>query len=172
MPLLQDSQDKDKTAPTMIDILVKKSAWNRIANIRDDIHMAVTAALVATGKEGNEPVSVAVLLTGDDEIREFNKRFRQVDKPTNVLAFPAPEELVDMGEMRALGDVVLAYDTTSREAAGQAIDLSDHLTHLVIHGMLHLLGYDHLSDDEAEAMEALESRIMSALGRPDPHMDR
>jgi probable rRNA maturation factor len=107
---------------------------------------------------------VTLLLTDDATVRELNARFRDQDKPTNVLSFPAPHNLE-----RFLGDVALAYGVCAREAAEQGKPLAHHLQHLVAHGVLHLLGYDHISDDEAEAMEGLERVVLAGLGVPDPY---
>jgi probable rRNA maturation factor len=111
-----------------------------------------------------EGVSVVVLLTDDASVRELNARFRHKDAATNVLSFPAPAN-----PERHLGDVALAYGVCAREAAEQGKPLGRHLQHLVAHGVLHLLGYDHMSDDEAEAMESLERIVMAGLGAPDPY---
>jgi probable rRNA maturation factor len=107
---------------------------------------------------------VVILLTDNETVRELNERFRHKDANTNVLAFPAPA--AGGGH---LGDLALAYGVCSMEAAEQAKLLSHHLQHLVAHGTLHLLGYDHQADDEAEAMEAEERRILAGLGVPDPY---
>jgi probable rRNA maturation factor len=114
--------------------------------------------------DGGEAPGVAVLLTSDAAVAELNERFRHKAGPTNVLSFPAaanPEN--------HLGDVCLAHGVCAREAAEQGKTLEHHLTHLVAHGVLHLLGYDHETDAEAEAMEALERSVLESLGVPDPY---
>jgi probable rRNA maturation factor len=107
---------------------------------------------------------VTILLTDDATVRELNARFRQKDAATNVLSFPAPKN-----PERHLGDLALAYGVCAREAAEQGKPIAHHLMHLTVHGVLHLLGYDHMRDDEAEAMEGLERAVLAGLGVPDPY---
>jgi len=112
--------------------------------------------------EGQE---VSVVLTNDTEIQKLNKAYRHQDKPTNVLSFPADIE----GE---LGDIILAYETIEKEAKDAHITVHDHLTHLIIHGFLHLLGYDHETQEEAERMEALEIQILADLNVANPYEEK
>ena len=131
----------------MIDVEVEDEAW--------------TAAL-AEHEAADE--GVTVLLTDDDAVAALNAQFRGKDGPTNVLSFeaaPNPE--------RHLGDIALAFGVCAREAAEQGKPLGHHLQHLTAHGVLHLLGYDHISDDEAEVMEDLERAVLAGLGVPDPY---
>jgi probable rRNA maturation factor len=107
---------------------------------------------------------VTVLLTDDETVRDLNARFRGKDQPTNVLSFPAPESA-----RPHLGDVALAFGVCASEAAAQGKTISDHLSHLTVHGVLHLLGYDHEADDEAEIMEDMERAILNRLGVSDPY---
>ena len=115
------------------------------------------------------PVEVSLVFTDDESIRQINAEWRQKDKPTNVLSFPAyPIEPGDKpGPM--LGDIVIARETVAREAVDLDKSFDDHLTHLMVHGFLHLFGYDHIEKDEAEEMEGLETRILAALGLSDPY---
>ena len=141
---------------------------------------AAVAAAVAATPHGelaaiDAIVEVAIRLTDDAEVRALNRDYRHKDKPTNVLSFPmVPPDLIDSlantddGEI-LLGDIVLAHETCTREAAERAVPVEAHATHLIVHGTLHLLGYDHMRDDEAEAMESLEREIMAALGLHDPY---
>nr|WP_293899188.1 rRNA maturation RNase YbeY [Phenylobacterium sp.] len=108
--------------------------------------------------------SVTLLLTDDATVRDLNARFRGQDAATNVLSFPAAPNPEDH-----LGDVALAYGVCAREAAEQGKPFGHHLQHLTVHGVLHLLGYDHIGDDEAEAMEGLERAVLAGLGVPDPY---
>lgn len=123
-------------------------------------------------------IEVSVRLTTDDEVRTLNAQYRHKDKPTNVLSFPMvqPDLLdgvanTDDGEV-LLGDIALAYGVCEREAAEKRISMEDHATHLIVHGTLHLLGYDHLQDHEADAMEAIEIDALAALGLADPYLIR
>ncbi len=109
---------------------------------------------------------VSVVLTGDKAVRDLNRDYRHQDKATNVLSFPT-EPLA----WPLLGDVVVAHGVSADEATKEKKDLGAHLTHLVIHGVLHLLGYDHHDDKDATMMERLESKIMARLGLPDPYRD-
>jgi probable rRNA maturation factor len=116
---------------------------------------------------GEETDRLVIFLTDDATVRELNTRFRGKDAPTNVLSFPAPE--VPAGQ---LGDIALAFGVCAREAAEQRKPLAHHLQHLVIHGVLHLLGYDHETDPDAERMEGRERALLAGLGVPDPYADR
>jgi len=124
-------------------------------------------------------IEVAVRLTSDDEVRVLNRDYRQKDKPTNVLSFPmiqpdlldAVTQNSDDGEV-ILGDIILAHDVCVAEAVERGISTQDHATHLIVHGVLHLLGYDHMDDAEAEAMEDMERAALSQLGLHDPYTVR
>lgn len=141
-----------------IDIEVEDEAWSAaLPGIEPLVVSAAEAAL-------ERPGGVTVLLTDDDNVAELNARFRGKPGPTNVLSFPAPENPEEH-----LGDIALAYGVCAREAAEQGKPLAHHLQHLVAHGVLHLLGYDHLNEEEAGEMEALERRILAGLGVPDPY---
>jgi probable rRNA maturation factor len=144
---------------------------------------AARAAVAGTphGELATTPaaVEISVRLTGDEEVRALNRQYRGKDAPTNVLSFPMiqPDLLdtvtrnTDDGEA-LLGDIVLAHGVCAREAAEKGIGLPDHLTHLLVHGVLHLLGYDHHGDGEAEAMEAIEREVLARLGIADPYLIR
>ena len=121
----------------------------------------------APSNGGNDNTSLTILLSNDAEVQALNKQYRGKDKPTNVLSFPDG----DVGEdgVLQLGDMVLAYETVAREAVEQSKSFEAHLTHLVIHGVLHLLGYDHEEDVEAEAMEALEIALLARMGIANPY---
>ena len=129
--------------------------------------------------EGAFTSEISVRLTSDEEVRELNRGYRQKDKPTNVLSFPmVQKDLLDAlansddGEV-LLGDIVLAAGVTSAEAAEKRVDLATHATHLIVHGTLHLLGFDHEEGEaEAEAMEEMERQALAALGLDDPYVVR
>jgi probable rRNA maturation factor len=108
-----------------------------------------------------------VVLTNDAEQQELNRQWRGIDKPTNVLSFPQIEPFDPLTGL--LGDVILARETLEREAAELGISFHDHFTHLVVHGFLHILGYDHLDDEEALEMEGLETQILASLDIADPY---
>ncbi len=124
-------------------------------------------------------VEISIRLTSDDEVHTLNKQYRQKDKPTNVLSFPMVQadlletitQNSDDGEV-LLGDIVLAHGVCVAEAAERGISVEDHATHLVVHGVLHLLGYDHIDDDEADGMEQIERDALNALGLHDPYLIR
>jgi|SRR5690348_90108 len=132
----------------------------------------VRAAIAAAG-ESMEAAEVSVVLTDDAAVRALNHRWRGINSATNVLSFPAArpagEDESPNSAPSLLGDVVVAYETTAREAEAEGKPLLDHLSHLVVHGFLHLLGYDHESDAAAEEMEHLERTILARLGLPDPY---
>lgn len=112
---------------------------------------------------------VALLFACDDRVQELNRSFRGYNKPTNVLSFPAGEGFPADLPSRPLGDIILAYETTAREAAEAGCSLEAHTAHLVVHGFLHLLGYDHQDDSQATEMELEETRIMAEAGFDDPY---
>jgi probable rRNA maturation factor len=146
----------------LIDIETEDSAWTDAVA---DAEVLVLAAAEATlASEGAVGEGVSFLLTDDKSIRDLNRRFRQQDKPTNVLSFPAPQN-----PERFLGDIALAYGVCAREAAEQGKPLKNHLQHLVAHGVFHLLGYDHETDAQADEMEGLERAVLAGLGIPDPY---
>lgn len=142
--------------------------------------VAATLALTpyATLANAAPLVEVAVRLTDDAEVQALNRDFRGKDKPTNVLSFPQVQDDLleglansDDGEI-LLGDIVLARETCAREADEKAISVTDHATHLIVHGTLHLLGYDHMDDASASAMEALETKALASLGIANPYADQ
>lgn len=147
----------------MIDIEVETGDW---ADAVPDVEAVVERAAVAA--LGAEVGGIVILLTDDETVRDLNDRFRGKDRPTNVLSFPAAEMPGVMGP-QPLGDIVLAYGVCAREAVEQSKTLQNHLTHLIVHGVLHLLGQDHENEVEAEAMEADERSILASLGVSDPY---
>lgn len=141
------------------------------------VDAAVRFAAIAELADPVVPVSVSVKLSDNAEVHALNREWRDKDKPTNVLSFPMLDDdeidaLLD-GTYNApeilLGDIILAYETCAAEAAEKEISIADHATHLVIHGMLHLLGHDHIEDEEAEAMEALEVKALASMGLHNPY---
>jgi probable rRNA maturation factor len=148
-----------------IEIDIAPEAEALEATLEQVITSAVQAANDTAG-----PVqgSIGVLVADDGRIRELNKRWRKIDKPTNVLSFPYPTQ--PSGPVRHIGDLAISYETAAREAAVENKSLSDHVAHLSVHGFLHLLGYDHETDAKAEAMEQLERAILGRIGVSDPYI--
>jgi probable rRNA maturation factor len=156
-----------------IDILVVADCWQSEDAPEQVVQQAIEAAaqMVDTDTAGTE---LAVMLTDDAGIQTLNANWRGFDKPTNVLSFPALQltgKLPDDAP-RTLGDIAIAYQTTRREADEEGKLFAHHLSHLAVHGFLHLVGYDHESDRDAEVMENLERQILSRLGVPDPYADQ
>ncbi len=161
----------------------KGEDWQNIADT------ACSAALAATAFAGLAQSSlcceIAVKFSDSEEVQALNRDFRDKDKPTNILSFPQtpPDILIalstSVGGAAAgddaeaiLGDMILAYEVCRDEASDKGISLSEHVTHLIVHGTLHLLGYDHIEESEAIDMEALETEILAGLGIADPYGDR
>lgn len=130
-----------------------------------DVHVAIAAALAAAGAR---QASLTVALADDATLRTLNQRYRGKDAPTNVLSFPTPAQAGAAADGYA-GDVVIAEETVLAEAADMDKPALHHLTHLVVHGVLHLMGYDHETDPEAARMEALETEILAGLAIADPY---
>ena len=147
----------------MIEVEVEDAAWT--AALPDAAAVAERAAKAALGTVQG---GLVVLLTHDETVRDLNARFRDRDRATNVLSFPAAEMPLP-GRAPHLGDLVLAYGVCAAEAEAQGKTLGDHLSHLTVHGVLHLLGRDHESEAEAEEMEAEERTILASLGVADPY---
>ena len=147
----------------IVDIEIEDEAWTAAAEAAEAVVWRAAQA-VLDAHEDIEGQGIVILLTDDDSVQALNRDFRHKDYATNVLSFPSPPN--PEGQ---IGDIALAYGVCAREAAEQGKPLSHHLQHLVAHGVLHLLGYDHEGDDEAEAMEALEREILAGLDVPDPY---
>jgi probable rRNA maturation factor len=150
------------TAAPDIDIMIECARWPFEAEATVRRALAQAAQVSTRDLAGH---GLAVLLTDDAAIRRLNATWRGIDKPTNVLSFPAPQH----DPSGSLGDIAIAYETTAREAAAEHKPLAHHLSHLAVHGFLHLLGYDHERDAEAEEMEGLERKVLGLLGVPDPY---
>ncbi|SFN90717.1 probable rRNA maturation factor [Bradyrhizobium sp. Ghvi] len=156
------------------EVLVVADCWQSEPDAETVIQRAVAAAAESV-EEDVADAEVAVMLTDDAGIRTLNSNWRGMDKPTNVLSFPAlqPEGAWKPGDApRMLGDIAIAFETMRREADEEHKPFDHHLSHLAVHGFLHLIGYDHENDDDAEEMEALETEILAHLGIPDPYADR
>jgi probable rRNA maturation factor len=156
------------------EVLVVADDWQAEPDAETVIHRAIAAAAEFVDADIGE-AELAVMLTDDDGIRTLNSNWRGIDKPTNVLSFPALPPGGPSGPddaPRMLGDIAIAYQTTRHEADEEQKPFEHHLSHLAVHGFLHLIGYDHEQDDDAETMETLEREILAQLGIPDPYIDR
>jgi probable rRNA maturation factor len=150
----------------MIEVVLDDPAWS--AALADPEALARQAALAAIAFAA--PRDIAILLTDDAAVRDLNRRFRGQDKATNVLSFPAPPTPGNPPGA-PLGDIALAFGVCQAEAGVQGKPLADHLRHLVIHGVLHLAGYDHHGADDAARMERIERDLLAAMQVPDPYAD-
>ena len=159
------------SASPATEVLIVADCWRAEAGAEAVIHRAIeTAAEMVDAETGD--VELAIMLTDDDGIRTLNANWRGIDKPTNVLSFPAlqPTGTPSPDDApRMLGDIAIAYETMRREADDEQKPFDHHLSHLAIHGFLHLIGFDRETDEEAEEMEALERKILAQLGIPDPY---
>jgi probable rRNA maturation factor len=156
------------------DVLIVAECWQTEFDAESVIHRAIAAAAEIADADHGE-AELAVMLTDDDGIRTLNNNWRGIDKPTNVLSFPALQPTGPVGPddaPRMLGDIAIAYQTTRKEADDEQKPFEHHLSHLAVHGYLHLIGYDHENDADAEIMESLETEILAQLGIPDPYADR
>lgn len=156
------------------EVIVAAECWQDQPDAEAIIQRAIDAAAQISDADAGD-AEVAVMLTDDAGIRTLNNNWRGIDKPTNVLSFPALQPTGPVGEddpPRMLGDIAIAYETMRREADEAEKPFEHHLSHLAVHGFLHLIGYDHEADGEAEEMEALETEILARLGIPDPYADR
>jgi probable rRNA maturation factor len=153
---------KAHDAALSVDVLVQSPKWKEHRGAATAVRKAINAAADEISSPGGE---VAVVLTGDQAIRKLNKRWRGIDKPTNVLSFPSSQTAM-------IGDIVIAYETLDRESRDEGKEFTHHLSHLAVHGFLHLMGYDHQNDSEAETMEQLERAVMARLRMPDPYLVR
>lgn len=147
--------------PLIIDAVIDAEGWRAV--LCEDPDAFATRILRAAAADEATGGAVSVLFADDDAVRALNRTFRGKDAPTNVLSFPAPEGF------GALGDIALALETVTREAEAQGKPVRAHATHLLAHGFLHLIGYDHEAEADAERMEARERAILAALGLPDPY---
>lgn len=158
-------------AAVEIDLAVEDDRWSEaLPGLEELVTVAVNAALAGAGEEG--PSEVSVVLTSDAAVHALNRDYRGKDAPTNVLSFAVREAGAPFpppGVPETLGDVVVAFETTQTEAADGGKTLKAHLCHLLVHGVLHLVGYDHQDDSQAEEMEGLETEVLAGLGIDDPY---
>src|ERR1700687_3648916 len=174
----RDSGPMALFALPITEVLVVADCWQSEPQAEAVIHRAIATAAEIVNAGPNKTVGeaeLAVMLTDDAGIRTLNNNWRGIDKPTNVLSFPALQPTGAPGPSdapRMLGEIAIAYQTTRREADDEQRPFDHHLSHLAVHGFLHLIGYDHEKDGDAEVMEALETEILAQLGIPNPYADR
>jgi len=157
-----------RASPPQIDVQTQSPLWKAQPLAEQIVRDAVAAAASALSTGDGE---VSIVLTDDSAIASLNRDWRGIDKPTNVLSFPASGHKASEG-VRFLGDIVIAYETLVRECDDEGRIFLHHLAHLTVHGFLHLIGYDHQTDTQAEEMEGLESKIMTRMNMPDPYLSR
>ena len=147
------------------DVLIDETAFmTKVVNI-------LTETVRLAGLKFPKESELSLVLAGDKTLQSLNKEWREKDKPTNVLSFPGKNIAVGETAEMMLGDVIISLETTKREATLENKTFEDHLSHLVIHGFLHLFGYDHETDEEAVQMESLEIKILNELGIANPYED-
>jgi probable rRNA maturation factor len=149
-----------------IDVIVRSPRWRKRPTAKTVVKKAVWAAAKAVSTPRAE---LAIVLTDDSTIRALNRDWRGKNAPTNVLSFPAARPGKSRSAPPYIGDIVIAYQTVAREAVAESKPFNHHLAHLAVHGFLHLLGYDHENDRDAQKMERLERKILKRLAVPDPY---
>jgi probable rRNA maturation factor len=160
---------RSSASPLSLDIVEDAGDWSAIPNHPELIDRAGKAVALAQQLQPFAQSAVCIALSDDASVAKLNADFRGKPKPTNVLSFPAPSQFKSQAGSRPLGDIVFALETLLREAEEQNITVGDHLQHLTVHGLLHLLGFDHESEEEAGRMEALEIKILAGLGIANPY---
>lgn len=164
-----------RAEPPRLAFAVESGAWAVLPEAEALCARAVAEAWNADPLDADEApdgAEVSLVLADDARVRELNRDWRGKDAPTNVLSFPSLDDApLPPGEVLLLGDVILAFETVAAEAERDGKELRHHLTHLVVHGMLHLLGHDHETEEEARRMEGLETTILDGMGLPDPWSD-
>jgi probable rRNA maturation factor len=150
----------------VLNIIIENESWKSIRGLKALTEKAVEASTLATHRKKE----ITILFADDAKLKTLNRDWCGKNNPTNVLSFPAPIDVkLPRGEVKPLGDIALAFETVQREAEAGKITLKAHTTHLIVHGALHLLGFDHIDPAEAEIMEAREIKILKKLGISDPY---
>lgn len=165
-----DAARSDPQVLLQLDLVEDADDWQQLAPVEAILASVAQALATHRALRSHLPAMATVALSSDAAVRELNRQWRNMDKPTNVLSFPAGAGPAGHGP-RFLGDIVLAAETVAREAGELGKPVADHVQHLVVHGVLHLAGYDHEVADDAEVMEALEREILANLGVADPYAD-
>ncbi|WP_417450375.1 rRNA maturation RNase YbeY [Kordiimonas sp.] len=178
-PSIIDRETDTELPGLTLDFDLRDGGLGDAGHLAAVIGPAVVAALRASAPKVAAPMDLSVIVTGAEESRTLNREYRDRDKPTNVLSFPAtdPDELDDAfrfalagGPPAMLGDLVLCVPVVLQEAHLQGKPADHHVAHLCVHGVLHLMGHDHIEDTQAEEMEALEREILAGMGIPDPYL--
>lgn len=169
-----------------IEIIVEDGIWQEYANVRDDAQKIFTLVLdylqqhsawaKFDGTKYDKPININLVLANADEVHQLNKDFRNIDKTTNVLSFanidsPDFNTEAETSDVIELGDIIIAYEVLSQEAEIKQIPIAHHFAHLLVHGILHLMGYDHQEDTEAEIMEELEIKILALMNIDNPYKE-
>jgi probable rRNA maturation factor len=152
-----------------IDIMRSERRWPTTAKLRKLLTRAISAAASEAGLAWPEAAELSCVFTNDAEMTKINGQWRSKNQPTNILSFPGSAMAPGMEAGPMIGDLVLAFETVEREAGEQGKTFDDHLTHLLVHGFLHLFGYDHVKSDEAARMEQIEIRILYQMGITNPY---
>ncbi|VFU09374.1 putative metal-dependent hydrolase [Methylocella tundrae] len=152
----------------LIDIAIEAEAWDGFEDPAGLAETVIGQTISQSGVRLAEGAEISIVLCDDAFIADLNRKWRSIDKPTNVLSFPSGGAIASSP---VLGDIVIAFETAAREAEEAAKPLRDHVAHLLAHGFLHLIGYDHIADADAEAMEALERSVLARLGIEDPYQE-
>lgn len=157
-------------------LTVDAGPWPAMDQLQAHVDAAVTLTMNWLTSQENRifpahQMELSCLFTDDASIQTINKQWRNMDKPTNVLSFPIKQISTDEVPPPMLGDLIFSFQTIDREASDHRIEFTAHLTHLIIHGFLHLLGYDHISDEDAQQMEAIETGILASIGLSSPYKD-
>jgi len=153
----------------LIDITIEYDAWSKLDALESLIKTAALAAVYEREDEFKDHAELSVLLTCDEAIRQLNLTYRGQDKPTNVLSFGGEIDAPSQDRNFLLGDIVLSFQTINTEAQQQRKNFDNHVSHLIVHGVLHLLGYDHQNDKTADDMELVEINILKGLGIENPY---
>jgi probable rRNA maturation factor len=152
------------TESLVVDLRIADPRWQ----VLDDVDALALRVLGHASAMLKAPGEVSVLMTADPEMQDLNRQWRKLDKPTDVLSFPSDGPDI-AGQPKHIGDIALGYETALRDAAAMNRPFEAHISHLLIHGFLHLIGYDHIEPKDAAVMEPLEAKILAGLGWPDPY---
>ena len=167
-PISAVAAEPEEPGPITLEVVHDDGAWPGLGKYE----ARAAAAARAVGLHGrleSGPLEAALALSSDARVQAMNRDYRGMDKPTNVLSFPTGESQLPPEGARWLGDIVIAEETLIREAQERGVPTLDHFSHLVVHGLMHLIGYDHETDDDARDMEARETAILAGLGIADPY---